>query len=227
MPSHKIPMHRFFPSVLALLMLCPAIAAHAESWPDPYTYHDPLKIEAQPPASTPVTVSPPAETPTPPAQTELAEPDLVAFGVGSFDFDQNEINARSYDFRAELRFGYALVSASTSWLDFAIHPLAGIETNTRGLFYGMGGFGFDFLLWKHIVATESEAIGVLAAGKSRFMGSVLEFRSQAELGWRFDDGVRFTGYVGHISNAKITHRNPGAEIGGAYLQVPLHFFLNL
>jgi len=220
-------MRRFCFFVFALLAACPFHAVRAEGWPDPYVYRDPLKIRTQQMASVSVAAPTPATAPEPTVETTQEEPDLVSFGLGSFDFDQNEVHARSYDFRGEFRFGYSLVSASTSWLSFAIHPLAGIETNTRGLFYGLGGFGFDFLLWNHIVATESEAIGILAAGKSRFMGSVLEFRSQAELGWRFDDGIRFVGYVGHISNAKITNRNPGAEIGGAYVHVPLRFFLNL
>ena len=52
------------------------------------------------------------------------------------------------------------------------------------------------------------------------MGGTMQFRSQAEIGYRFDNNMRLTTEFSHISDAKTTRLNPGAEIIGLYLHVP-------
>lgn len=157
------------------------------------------------------------------AQQPPGQPDLVSFGVSYVDFDKDDNNdprTKSVDFRLEYRWGYSLLSAQNSWLNFGIHPLAGVEASTRAQLYGLGGFGFDFLFWKHLVFTQSEAAGLFDSGDARRLGSFIEFRSQAELGWRFDNDMRVTAQLSHISNAGLTRQNPGEEIAGVYLHVP-------
>ena len=88
-----------------------------------------------------------------------------------------------------------------------------------GLFYGAGGLLFDVLLGP-VVITPSLGVGLLEEGDSRELGSVIEFRSMLEIGYAFDNGMRLTGQLSHISNAGLTETNPGVNILGAYLHVP-------
>ena len=178
-----------------------------------------------------------AETPPPPqptqdtqeAATPRPEPDLLSFGAGYEGFDKfddaysqgGEARTRAADMRLEYRWGRSLASSRNDWVNIGIHPLAGVDVSMRGQLYGFGGFGFDFVFWKHVVMTESEAIGLFSAGNAKPLGSVIEFRSMMEVGWRFDDDIRMTAQASHISNAGITHRNPGEEIAGGYIHIPV------
>jgi hypothetical protein len=86
--------------------------------------------------------------------------------------------------------------------------------------YGLGGLALDGYIGRHVIFTWSEGVGVFYPGDMWPLGSAVEFRSMAELGWRFDNEMRFTGEISHISNAGLTSHNPGAEMVGAYLHVP-------
>jgi len=46
-------------------------------------------------------------------------------------------------------------------------------------------------------------------------------RSQLELGWKFDNDMRLSAYISHLSNVDTGDRNPGAEVLGGYLRVPV------
>jgi len=182
--------------ILALLLL-PFVAAHAET---PQTNSDPLLAQAQP---------------------STKSPDLLSFGLGYVDFDKSEPRTHEGELRLEYRWGYSLWGVQNSWLDFGIHPIAGGQASTRGQLYGFGGFAFDLLTWRHLVFTESEAVGLFDSGNAKPLGSFIEFRSMAELGWRFDNDVRTTVEISHISNAGLTKHNPGEETAGVYLHVPV------
>jgi hypothetical protein len=188
--------------VLALV-LCPFVAAHAET--------SPATQNNQVPGTT------------------FNTPDLLLIGAGYTGFDKfnnqysrdGEAHTRATDIRMEYRWGYSLYKGSDDWFDFAIHPLAGGMVSSHKQLYGFGGLDFDFLMWKHLVVTESEAVGLFDSGNAKPLGSVIEFRSQLESGWRFDNDMRLTAFIGHISNAGITHRNPGEEIAGGYVHIPV------
>jgi len=224
-------LRRYLP-VLALTFL-PLTAAHAaglqQAWPQPVQPIQSVEpvVQAVPQpvqsASVPAQPAAPAREPVLLAQMP-GQPDLISLGLGYVDFDKgsDDPHTRSADFRLEYRWGHPLWGAQGSVLDFGIHPLAGIDVSTRSQLYGFGGFAFDFLLWRHFVVTESEAVGLWDSGDAKPLGSFIEFRSQIEGGWRFDNDVRFTAQVSHISNAGLTHRNPGEEIVGAYLHIPVH-----
>ena len=156
-----------------------------------------------------------------PESPPLGHTDLISLGAGYADFDKDEPRTRSADFRGEYRWGYSLFGTNNDWLNFNIHPIAGAEVSTRSQLYGFGGLAFDLLFWKHVVFTESEAVGLWDSGDAKPLGSTIEFRSQAELGWRFDNDLRLTAQISHISNAGMTRRNPGEEIAGAYVHIPV------
>ncbi|MDE1901170.1 MAG: acyloxyacyl hydrolase [Alphaproteobacteria bacterium] len=104
-----------------------------------------------------------------------------------------------------------------------LHPTVGFEGNGNGATYSSAGLDLDIPLFRHqIVFTWGESAGLYTRGNDpRWLGSPLEFRSQLELGWQFDNGYRLSGYISHLSNAGIAKANPGAEILGAYVHIPI------
>ena len=164
-----------------------------------------------------------------PAQVSFKQPDLVSFSAGYFDFDKDEAHRQAADFRGEYRWGISLLplisSYFNSWDPYVqFHPFAGVETTTLGQLYGLGGWAMDGYIGRHGIFTWSEGVGLYYPGNAVRLGSFVEFRSQAELGWRFDNEMRLTGQISHISNAGLTQRNPGAEIVGVYFHVPVAVF---
>jgi hypothetical protein len=157
-------------------------------------------------------------------------PDLISFGGSYEGFDKfnnkysqdGEAHTRATNAIMEYRWGYALWETHNDWSDFGIHPIAGGEVSSHKQLYGFGGFAFDWLVWKHLVLTESEAVGLFSSGNAKPLGSFIEFRSQMELGWRFNDDIRMTALIAHISNAGLTQRNPGEEMLGGYIHIPVH-----
>jgi hypothetical protein len=154
------------------------------------------------------------------------QPDLISLGGGYLDFDKSEPNKRSADFRLEYRFGLSLLpllSSSFAGGDQALqfHPFLGYETTSRAMQYGLSGFAMDWNFLRHGVFTWSEGVGYLDSGNMTTMGGTLQFRSQAEIGYRFDNNLRVTAEFSHISDAKLTRINPGAEILGVYVHVPV------
>jgi hypothetical protein len=153
-------------------------------------------------------------------------PDMLSIGLGYQNFDKDESHRQSADIRGEYRWGMSLLPMISPWFNswdqyVQFHPMAGGELGTLGQLYGFGGFAMDAYLGRHAVFTWSEGAGLYYPGAAVALGSILEFRSQFELGWRFDNNVRITGYFSHISNAKITNWNPGSETIGVYLHLPI------
>lgn len=131
-----------------------------------------------------------------------ADPPRVAFGAGAFDVNPGSSGSTAAEFRAEYRFGDVL------WF---LSPFVGVMGTSDAAFYGYGGFGIDINFGPNIVLTPNVAAGYFSRGSGSNLGSWWEFRSGAELAWRFSDmsriGVAFT----HMSNAGLTERNPGAN----------------
>ena len=150
--------------------------------------------------------------------------DLISFGAGFMDFDKSEPKRQSTDLRLEYRFGESLLpllSTSFSTKDDAqFHPFLGYEVTSRNAEYGVGGFVMDWDFCQHGIFSWSEGLGYFAHGDMSTLGSTFQFRSQAEIGYRFDNNMRLTTEFSHISDAKTTRYNPGAEILGMYLHVP-------
>lgn len=159
------------------------------------------------------------------AEAPQKQPDLIDFGGAYFDFDKSEAHRQAGDFRLEYRWGLSILPKIShvfdSWDKYVqFHPFVGVETTTLGQLYGLGGWAMDGYIGRHGIFTWSEGVGFYYPGDAMRLGSFVEFRSQAELGWRFNNEMRLTGQISHISNAGLTKRNPGAEIIGVYFAVP-------
>ena len=133
------------------------------------------------------------------------DPPRVALGAGAFDITPSSSHRDSRtaaEFRGEYRFG--------DMLGF-IAPFVGVSGTSDGAFYGYGGFGFDINFSPEWVLTPNGAVGYFARGSGTNLGSAVEFRTGAELAYRFPDRSRLGLAVTHTSNAGIGKRNPGEQ----------------
>ena len=152
---------------------------------------------------------------------EPVDPHLLTIGAGYFGvYQPNDVKAA--DIRVEFRPGVTLLDFNQP--GFAVKPFVGLEVATDGSVFGLGGFLLDFVVAEHVVVTPSIGVGAYGAGNGRDLGHVIEFRSQVEVGYRFDNDARITAAIGHISNANIGARNPGVEIATVYVHLPLRLF---
>ena len=139
---------------------------------------------------------------------DSGEPALVSLGAGYYDFNRRKDTAA--DFRLEYRHGEKL------WL---FKPWAGLELTADGAVYGLAGLLVDVYFGRRLVVTPSFGAGLYHNGNGRDLGNEVEFRSQVELAWRFNDQSRLGIAISHISNAGIANRNPGAEVLNVYYSI--------
>lgn len=138
------------------------------------------------------------------------DPDFLTLGGGYFDVLRQQ--KESGEFRMEYWSDYKL------WF---VHPFAGGMLTTDNSGYGYGGLRADIFLGRRVVFSIAEAVGAYIQGDGKKLGSVLEFRSAAEVAYRFDDRGRLGLTIYHISNASTGSRNPGADVIGVFYAVPL------
>lgn len=174
----------------------------------------PTCAQTAPPAPKPAAVYPP-----PQAADPDYDPDLVSLGIGHFDVLMNDPRNEAGDFRLEYRSGTGLVPFVESIVK--IKPWAGLEATDDGGVYGVGGFLFDVPIGDSLAFVPNVGVGLFHDGGGKNMGSTIEFRSTLELDYKFEDKSRMGFAFGHISNAGITHTNPGAEILTVYYHMPL------
>lgn len=145
------------------------------------------------------------------------DPPRVALGGGVFDVlpDSKKPNAeRVLMLESEYRFGDVL------WI---FSPFVGVMGTVQGAFYGYFGFGFDINFPHNFVLTPTAAAGYFEPGHGLDLGSWWEFRTGAELDYRFADQRRIGIGFYHMSNAGIGKENPGEEMVNVVFTVPLRW----
>jgi len=135
---------------------------------------------------------------------------LVSLGVGYYDIGKDENAA---DFRLEYRWGKPFLLKLKPWL--------GLEITTDGAVYGLGGFLLDWKLGDHFIITPSLGGGLYSDGGGKDLGYTIEFRSQLELGYVFENDRRLSLAFSHISNISLGNHNPGTEILSLYYHIPV------
>ncbi len=143
-----------------------------------------------------------------PGSAEEGEPALLALGLGYYDIRAKDDTAA--DFRVEYRSDLAL------WI---LRPWIGLQATSDGAVYGVGGFLADIPLGPRIRLTPSLGAGAYHQGDGKDLGHAVQFRSQIELAYRFEDGQRLAVAFSHISNASLSNQNPGTEILTLYYMV--------
>ena len=139
------------------------------------------------------------------------DPAFITLGLGYFDVNKQEDGAA--DIRLEYRHGEKFLF---------LKPWAGIEGTSDGALWGGAGFLLDIYFGRRVVLTGSTSVGAYAQGDGKDLGHVIEFRSQAEIAYRFDDRSRLGVAISHHSNAGLDDRNPGVEVLTLYYSVPLN-----
>lgn len=139
------------------------------------------------------------------------DPSFLALGAGWYDMNRQTNQAA--EFRAEWRGRRSL------WI---FKPLAGVIATSDAALYGYGGVLIDLYFGRRIVFSPSFAAGAYHNGDGKDLGSVVEFRSSAELAYRFDDRSRIGINFYHMSNAHIGNKNPGTEVLSLTYAIPLN-----
>jgi lipid A 3-O-deacylase len=152
------------------------------------------------------------------AQVSLGSPNdppRVALGGGAFNVIGNQGKANSTTIGlalSEYRFG------DVWWI---VSPFIGVFGTGQGAFYGYFGISFDIHLPYDFILTPSGAFGYFEPGSHGFnLGSWAEFRTGAELAYRFADGKRLGVGFYHMSNAGLGKADPGQEMVTGVVTVP-------
>jgi hypothetical protein len=128
------------------------------------------------------------------------DPDFLTLSAGWFDMNRQKNDA--IEGRLEYRSDYKL------WI---FKPFGGVMGTDDGATYVYAGVLIDVFLGRRWVVTPSFAPGWYRRGGGLDLGHALEFRSQLEVAYRFDNRSRLGVSFGHMSNASIGDKNPGAE----------------
>lgn len=155
-----------------------------------------------------------------PAKAQLTlgspnDPPRVQLAVGAFDITPSSSHPDSRtagEFRGEYHF------RDTLWI---LQPFIGAMVTTDGAFHGYGGLRFDINFSPAWVLTPNGAMGYFARGSGTNLGSWWEFRTGAELAYRFPSQSRLGVAVTHTSNAGLTKRNPGEQSVVLTYSIPL------
>lgn len=146
-----------------------------------------------------------------PLEIETGGQDRLFFGIGAYDFNQDQEGRTSLAANAEYRFGQRL---------FGIGPALGLDVNTDGAIYGYLGLHADLALGRTVI-TPMLAAGGYRRGDSVDLGGVFEFRSALGIAYELDSAIRLGLRITHLSNAGIYGSNPGIEELFATVSVPL------
>ncbi|MGE5504904.1 MAG: acyloxyacyl hydrolase [Actinomycetota bacterium] len=144
------------------------------------------------------------------ALAQPADGPMVLLGAGAMGLHDGETG------RAE-----AEVQLRGAPLVWRIEPQGGLLVNDSGSVYGWAGIAADLPVWERLSLTPAFGAGLYGRGDGKDLGHTVEFRSQVELAWTTEDGLRIGVQAYHISNAGLGARNPGVE--GALLVVGLPF----
>ena len=139
------------------------------------------------------------------------DPAFLSFGAGYYDFNRHKETGAEFrvEYRSDKKFAIFKPFAAASY------------TSTQQGFVGAGVL-IDLFLGRRFVMTPSFAPHYYWGGNSKLdLGHALEFRSQLELAYRFDNRARLGGAISHYSNASIGNTNPGTETVTLYYSLPL------
>ncbi len=138
------------------------------------------------------------------------ETGFLALGAGYYDFDGGDDDAA--DFRLDYRHGQGL---------YFVKPWVGLQATSDGAVWGGGGIYIDIPIYERFYLTGTFGAGGYSDGDGKDLGHTIEFRSQAEATYRFENGMRLGVAISHLSNAGLDDRNPGVNILSAMYILPL------
>ena len=139
------------------------------------------------------------------------DPAFLSVGAGYYDFNRKKETGA--EFRVEYRSNKK-ISIFKPFVSLA-------ATSTSQGFIG-AGILLDLFMGRRFVMTPSFAPNYYWGGNKKLdLGHSIEFRSQMEFSYRFDNRSRLGLAITHYSNASIGSTNPGTETGIIYFSLPL------
>lgn len=137
-----------------------------------------------------------------------AEEANLTLALGGFDIGKSATAMGQLEYRF-----------STGWSGF--RPQAGFFVTADSATYLYGGIGYPFAINDNWSVIPSISAGYYNNGADKDLGYDVEFYSQLRLEYRLAGNARIGLGIGHISNANIVDKNPGAET--AYLSYSIGF----
>jgi len=151
------------------------------------------------------------------------------YGIGIYDvkFDGSSSNYAT-DLRYERRFDKSIMDIGPEQDNFFyLKPFAGIELTSDSAFYLISGIYLEDNIGDLFVGkdnnwnfTPSFGVGYYDDGNGKKLGNKIEFRTTLEISYQLVNKDRIGISFGHISNANIGNKNPGAEIISLSYQKP-------
>lgn len=152
-----------------------------------------------------------------PSSAHADDPAFFSIGAGTYDWN------RQKDEGVEVRMEYR---HDKKYLGFLKPFVAGaFAKNDSSNFFVGAGVLMDVYFGKRFVMTPSFAPHYYNGGNTKLdLDYPLEFRSQVEFAYRFDDRSRLGLAVSHYSNAGLGTTNPGTESAQIYYSIPVDWF---
>ena len=151
------------------------------------------------------------------------------FGIGIYDvkFDGSSSN-HATDLRYERRFDKTLFDIGPEKDNFFyLKPFAGIELTSDSAFYLISGIYLEDNIGDLVKGKENNwnftpsfGVGYYDDCNGKKLGNKIEFRTTLEFSYQIANKDRIGISFGHISNANIGKKNPGAEIISISYQRP-------
>ncbi len=161
--------------------------------------------------------------------TNVYGSNLNIFGIGLYDvkFD-NSAKHETVDIRYERRFDNTLLDIGPKEDNFFfLKPFIGLEYTGDSASYFITGIYLEDNLGQllkgeknRLLFTPSFGVGYYNNGSGKNLGNEIQFRTTLELSYELKNQNRIGFSFGHISNANLGDKNPGAEIINITYQVP-------
>jgi len=152
---------------------------------------------------------------------------VFGFGIYDVKFDGSSSDYAT-DIRYERRFDNTLIDIGPKQDNFFyLKPFAGIELTSDSAFYLVTGIYLEDNIGELVTGknnnwnfTPSFGVGYYDDGDGKKLGNKIEFRTTIEFSYELVNKDRIGISLGHISNANIGSKNPGAEIISLSYQKP-------
>ena len=140
---------------------------------------------------------------TPATATDTTPAYHLNFAIGYYDvFDEQD----GFDLRAVYR------PNSVVFID-NLKPWAGLELTSQGSIWAGGGLLYDWNFKDNWHFTPSLGVGLYTDGGSdKDLDHPIQFRSQLEIAYEFENQHRIGLSLSHMSNSGLGDHNPGTEV---------------
>ncbi len=140
-------------------------------------------------------------------------PSYISLSIGYYDILDSDT---AIDFRAEYR-------PNKTFLLDNLKPFAALEITSQGSTWAGIGILYDMQLSEKLYLTTSFAPGLYNQGGGDInLGHIIEFRTQLELSYKFENNYRIGAGFSHMSNSSLDSRNPGTEVLSLYWHIPIN-----